>query len=50
MGMSPAAVDACTLWQFQAARDGWMAANSSEEAAAPAMDDDVLAELGIEGF
>jgi hypothetical protein len=50
MGLSPRDVDDSTLWQFQAARDGWLAANSSAEPAAPAMDDEQLADLGIEGF
>lgn len=50
MGLSPRQVDESTLWQFQAARDGWMSANSSGEPPAPVMDDEQLAELGIEGF
>jgi hypothetical protein len=38
-----------TLWEFQAAFDGWKSANSSEEAP-PAMSEDDAARLGIEGF
>lgn len=38
-----------TLWEFQAAFDGWKAAHASEEAA-PAMSDEDAARLGIEGF
>ncbi|HEY1878430.1 MAG TPA: hypothetical protein VGG68_00710 [Caulobacteraceae bacterium] len=33
MGFTPAEVDGCSIWQFLAARDGWIRANS--------MDDDV---------
>lgn len=50
MGLAPRHVDDSTLWQFQAAKDGWMAANASSETPAPSMDDDQLADLGIEGF
>jgi hypothetical protein len=39
-----------TLWEFQACVDGWVAANRTKEAAPPAMDDETLGELGIEGF
>ena len=28
MGFSPAAVDGCSLWEFLAARDGWIKANT----------------------
>lgn len=50
MGLSPRQVDDSTLWQFQAARDGWMAANSPVEGPTPTMDDEQLTDLGIEGF
>jgi hypothetical protein len=30
MGFTPAEVDACSLWEFLAARDGWIRANSTE--------------------
>jgi len=36
MGWSPREVDACSFWEFLAARDGWIAANSpSDEKHAP---------------
>ena len=35
MGFTPAQVDACSLWEFLAARDGWIAANTVQESAAP---------------
>ncbi|MGV1920464.1 MULTISPECIES: hypothetical protein [unclassified Agrobacterium] len=43
-------VGAMTLWEFACAQDGFRIANRSSEAAAPAMDDATLSELGIEGF
>lgn len=39
-----------TLWEFSCARSGFVKANASGREAAPAMDDDRLTELGIEGF
>jgi hypothetical protein len=36
MGFTPAQVDACSLWEFLACRDGWIAANTLDaEASAP---------------
>ncbi len=32
MGWTPQQVDACSLWQFAAAVDGWNAANGGDEA------------------
>ncbi len=49
MGMSPREVGTCTLWEFQAAVDGWKAAHGAEDKP-PAMSDEEAAELGIEGF
>jgi hypothetical protein len=31
MGWTPQQVDACSLWEFLAARDGWIKANSPED-------------------
>lgn len=31
MGFTPAEVDDCSLWQFLAARDGWITANTIDE-------------------
>jgi hypothetical protein len=39
-----------TLWEFACAREGFVIANGGGHAKAPAMADDRLAELGIEGF
>ncbi len=38
-----------TLWEFSCLQEGYHRANGGERAA-PAMDDDRLGELGIEGF
>jgi len=48
MGFTPAQVDACSLWEFLAARDGWVAANTSQESAAPTPEehDTMLAKWG----
>jgi hypothetical protein len=35
MGFTPAEVDACSLWQFLAARDGWIKANTVERDQTP---------------
>ena len=35
MGFSPAEVDGCSLWQFLAARDGWIKANTTEDSSRP---------------
>jgi hypothetical protein len=35
MGWTPAQVDACSLWEFLAARAGWIAANSAPEEMPP---------------
>lgn len=32
MGLSPAAVDACSLWQFAACADGYARAHGAEDA------------------
>lgn len=52
MGFAPRDVDGMTLWDFNAARAGWIKANRTgdEEAAVPPMSDERLAELGIDGF
>lgn len=50
MGMSPRQLDAMTLWEFHAALEKWVEANSVAEEAPPEMSDDRLAELGIDGF
>jgi len=39
-----------TLWEFTCALEGVRKAHQTEEKLPPAMDDDRLAELGIEGF
>lgn len=39
-----------TVWEFACAVEGYVAANSSGEEKAPAMDDEKLAALGIAGF
>jgi hypothetical protein len=31
MGFTPAQVDACSLWEFLAARDGWIKANTVDD-------------------
>jgi hypothetical protein len=38
-----------TLWEFSCAVDGFNAANGAKETA-PAMSDERMADLGIEGF
>lgn len=50
MGFSPRDVDDMTLWEFQCCAEGYREAHSTEQEAAPEMDDDRLAALGIEGF
>jgi hypothetical protein len=35
MGWTPRDVDACSLWEFLAARDGWVLANSLPDQAKP---------------
>lgn len=50
MGFSPRDVDDMTLWEFQCCVDGYRQAHLIEKESAPEMDDDRLAELGIEGF
>ena len=35
MGFTPAQVDACSFWEFLAARDGWVTANSPPDQARP---------------
>ena len=49
MGFSPIEVDKMTFWQFLAARDGFMLSNGSKRQGRD-IDDDQLAEMGIEGF
>ncbi|MDR6757841.1 hypothetical protein J2Y48_003138 [Mycoplana sp. BE70] len=39
-----------TLWEFACMQDGFREAHPSGNQSAPAMSDDRLAELGIEGF
>lgn len=50
MGFSPRQLDAMTQWEFTAALATWSKANRVEDEQAPAMSDDRLAELGIDGF
>lgn len=50
MGFSPAQVDDMTTWEFHHCLQGFEEFHSTEEKPAPGMDDDRLAELGIEGF
>lgn len=52
MGMSPDQVDACALWKFTAALNGWKRANTPAEKqkANISISDEHMAELGIEGF
>lgn len=50
MGFAPREVDDMTLWEFQCARVGFENYHNTEEKPAPEMDDDRLADLGIEGF
>lgn len=45
MGMAPADVDACSLWQFQAAAEGYRRAHMSEEERAKDLTGDEIAEL-----
>lgn len=45
MGMSPADVDACSLWQFQAAADGYRRAHMSEEERARELSPEEIADL-----
>jgi hypothetical protein len=35
MGWTPAEVRRCTVWEFWAAWEGWLSANTTESAAAP---------------
>jgi hypothetical protein len=49
MGLTPHDINEMSLWEYMACADGWKQAHQSEEKA-PAMSDDVAAELGIEGF
>ena len=35
MGWTPAQVDACSLWEFLIARDGWIKANSAPDKLGP---------------
>lgn len=47
MGMAPAAVDASSLWQFQAAANGYRRAHMSEEERANNLTPDEVDELSI---
>jgi hypothetical protein len=35
MGWTPAQVDTCSLWEFLAARDGWIKANTVSDGPGP---------------
>lgn len=50
MGFPPRDIDDMTLWEFAVCYEGYRKAHASEEEAPPAMNDDVAADLGIEGF
>jgi hypothetical protein len=39
-----------TLWEYAACMDGYRRANQTKEDPAPAMSDERMAELGIEGM
>lgn len=45
MGMSPAEVDRCSLWQFQAAAEGFRRANMSEDERARELTPDEVSSL-----
>lgn len=49
MGLSPRQIDEMTPWEFTAVSDAWVRAHGGKKKGA-GMDDDRLAELGIEGF
>lgn len=49
MGMTARDTDQHSLWEFACLIEGHKRANGIENSA-PSMDDDRLAELGIEGF
>jgi hypothetical protein len=40
IGFTPREVDDCSLWEFHAARDGWIKANSADEGPAAPSDED----------
>jgi len=50
MGFTPRDVDDMTLWEFNCCVEGYRKAHAAEKEAPPEMDDERLAELGIEGF
>lgn len=39
-----------TLWEFAACMDGYRKAHQAEKDPSPAMSDERMAELGVEGF
>lgn len=49
MGFDPRQIEAMTLWEFMACAEGFRMIHEGA-APPPEMDDDRLAELGIEGF
>jgi hypothetical protein len=49
MGLSPRQIDEMTPWEFTACSDAWVHAHGGKRKG-KGMDEDDLAELGIEGF
>lgn len=49
MGLSPRQIDEMTPWEFTAVSEAWVQAHGGKKRG-QGMDDDRLAELGIEGF
>ncbi|MDK4704331.1 hypothetical protein PH562_18910 [Rhizobium sp. CNPSo 4062] len=43
-------IGSMTLWEFSCAVEGYRLANRTKDDPPPGMDDDRLAELGIDGF
>lgn len=51
MGWTPADVDACGLWEFHAAVEGYRLAHGGKEGGGSGdIDDDDMRGMGIEGF
>lgn len=50
MGYSPRDIDDMSLWEYQCCLNAFIRNNVSDSDPAPAMGDDRLQELGIEGF
>lgn len=50
MGFTPRDIDDMTLWEFASCAEGYRLAHRTTEEPPPAMGDDDLAALGVEGF